>query len=50
MSPDSWRLFETEGIPMGDGNQAMVSAPTAYVDDTRDGAARIRHRLDLEML
>ena len=31
---------------MGDGDQAVVSVPTAYVDDTRDGAARIRNRLD----
>ena len=45
---DSWRLFETEGIHMGDGDQAVVSAPTAYVDDTRSlrRAARIRQRHD----
>ena len=40
------RLFEVEGIHMGDGDRAVVSVPTVYVDDTRDGAARIRHRLD----
>ena len=42
----SRRLFETEGIPMGDGDQAVVSAPTVYVDDTRRRAARIRQRHD----
>jgi len=29
---------------MGGGDQAVVSAPTAYVDDTRRRAARIRQR------
>ena len=46
VSLDSWRLFETEGIPMGDGDQAAVSAPPVYVDDTRRRAARIRQRHD----
>ena len=46
VSLDSWRLFETEGIPMDDGDQAVVSALTVYVDDTRRRAARIRQRHD----